>query len=150
MSTRTSRNEQRRADDFEGFVQQLLKALGYIQIEEHPKIGTKRADLLVTSGEGRFFVEAKSPHLMRGTPFDPDHFAQVIQLERDMTCYVKKQFGRLRSLCSFPRSRACNGRSSCRSQRRKLRISLAHGPRCCTSRAAGPGLDGRPESVLIR
>ena len=44
----TSRNEQRRGDDFEAFVQRFLKALGYIQIEKHPKIGTKRADLLVT------------------------------------------------------------------------------------------------------
>ena len=51
MSTSKSRNEQRRADDFEAFVQRFLKALGYILIEKHPKIGTKRADLLVTRGE---------------------------------------------------------------------------------------------------
>ena len=105
MSTRTSRNEQRRADDFEAFVQQFLKALGYIRIEEHPKIGTKRADLLVTSGEGQFFVEAKSPHLMRGTLFDPDHFARVVQFERDTTCNVKKQFRTLHQDCIMTGSR---------------------------------------------
>ena len=99
MSTSKSRNEQGRADDFEGFVERFLKALGYIHIEKHPKIGTKRADLLVTSGEGRFFVEAKSPHLMRGTLFDPDHFARVMQFERDTTWYVKKQLGTLHQNC---------------------------------------------------
>ena len=99
MSTSKSRNEQGRADDFEALVERFLKALGYVHIEKHPKIGTKRADLVVTSGEGRFFVEAKSPHLMRGTLFDPDHFARVMQFERDTTRYVKKQFGTLHQNC---------------------------------------------------
>ena len=99
MSTGRSRDEQRRANDFEGFVQQFLEALGYTQIENHPKIGTKRADLLVTSGEGSFLVEAKSPHLMRGTLFDPDHIARVKQFERDTTSYVKKQFRTLDQNC---------------------------------------------------
>lgn len=99
MSTTKSRNEQRRADDFEAFVQRFLKAFGYTQIKKHPKIGTKRADLLVTSGEGRFFVEAKSPHLMKETLFDPDHSDRVMQFERDTTRYVKKQFRTLHQHC---------------------------------------------------
>lgn len=99
MSTSKSRNEQWRADDFEAFVQRFLKALGYTQIEKHPKIGTKRADLLVTGGEGRFFVEAKSPHLMKETLFDPDHSDRVMQFERDTTSYVKTQFRTLHQDC---------------------------------------------------
>ena len=100
MPMRKSRNEQQRADDFEGLVRRFLKAIGYTQIEKHPKIGTnKRAELLVTTGEGRFFVEAKSPHLMKGTLFDPDHCALVRQFERDVTQYVKKRFGTLYENC---------------------------------------------------
>lgn len=99
MSTSKSRKEQRRAVDFEAFVQRFLKALGYAQIETHPKIGTKRADLLVTGAEGRFFVEAKSPHLMKGTLFDPDHSGRVVRFERDTTGYVRKQFGTLHRNC---------------------------------------------------
>ena len=99
MPTSKSRNEQQRADDFEDLVCRFLKAVDYTQIEKHPKIGTKRADLLVTREEGRFFVEAKSPHLMRGTLFDPDHFARVMQFERDATQYVKKQFETLYQNC---------------------------------------------------
>ena len=38
-------------------------------------------------------MEAKSPHLMKATLFDPDHFARVTQFEEDVTQYVKKQFG---------------------------------------------------------
>ena len=99
MLTSNKRNEQQRADDFEALVCRFLKAVDYTQIENHPKIGTKRADLLVTRGEGRFFVEAKSPHLMRGTLFDPDHFARVMQFERDATQYVKKRFRTLYQNC---------------------------------------------------
>lgn len=99
MGTNKSRNEQRRGDDFEALVQRFLQALGYNQIEEHPKIGTNRADLLVTCGKGSFFVEAKSPHLQRGTLFDPDHFARVMQFEKDTTRYVKKRFGTLHHNC---------------------------------------------------
>ena len=99
MGMRVSRNQQQRADDFEGLVRRFLKSLGYTQIEDEPKIGTNRADLLVTTGEGRFFVEAKSPHLMRGTLFDPDHFALVKLFERDITQYVKKRFGTLYENC---------------------------------------------------
>ena len=60
MTTSRSRNTQQRANDFEALVRRFLKALDYTQIEKHPKIGEKRADLLVTRGAGRFFVEAKS------------------------------------------------------------------------------------------
>ena len=99
MSMSKSRSEQRRADDFEAFVQRFLKALGYIQFEKHPKLGTKRADLLVSDGQGRFFVEAKSPHLMKGTLFDPDHCARVTKFEKDTTSYVKKKLGTLYQNC---------------------------------------------------
>lgn len=99
MSTSKSRDEQQRGDDFEAFVQRFLKALGYIQFEKEPKIGTKKADLLVSGGQGRFFVEAKSPHLMKGTLFDPDHFARVIQFERATTSYVERQLGTLHQNC---------------------------------------------------
>ena len=99
MSTSKRRNEQQRADDFEALVCRFLKAIGYTQIEKHPKIGTKRADLLVTRGEGRFFVESKSPHLMRGTLFDPDHLARVVQFERHTTQHVKRRFGTLYQNC---------------------------------------------------
>ena len=70
MSTRRSRNEQQRGDDFEDLVCRFLKAVDYTQIEKHPKIGTKRADLLVTRGEDRFFVEANVEFrtMRRGRP----------------------------------------------------------------------------------
>ncbi len=70
MSTRRSRNEQQRGDDFEDLVCRFLKAVNYTQIEKHPKIGTKRADLLVTRGEDRFFVEANVEFrtMRRGRP----------------------------------------------------------------------------------
>ena len=99
MSMSKRRNEQQRADDFEALVRRFLKAVGYTQIKKHPKIGRKRADLLVTTGAGRFFVEAKSPHLMRGTLVDPDHFARVMQFERDVARHVKKRFGTLYQNC---------------------------------------------------
>ena len=99
MTTSRSRNTQQRANDFEALVRRFLKALDYTQIEKHPKIGEKRADLLVTRGAGRFFVEAKSPHLMRETLFDPDHFDRVMLFERDVTQYVKKQFRTLYENC---------------------------------------------------
>ena len=99
MATHKRRNEQKRADDFEDLVRRFLKALDYAQIKKHPQIGEKRADLLVSTGEGRFFVEAKSPHLMKDTMFDPDHFALVKLFERDVTQYVKKRFRTLYENC---------------------------------------------------
>ena len=105
MATRKRRNEQKRADYFEDLVRRFLKALDYTQIKKHPKIGEKRADLLVTTGEGRFFVEAKSPHLMKDTLIDPDHFARVMLFERDVTQYVKKRFGTLYENCIMNGSR---------------------------------------------
>ena len=99
MGMKVSRNEQQRADDFEALVGRFLKAVGYTQIEDEPEIGTKRADLLVATGEGRFFVEAKSPHLMKDTLFDPDHFALVTLFEKDVTQYVKKCFPTLYENC---------------------------------------------------
>lgn len=99
MATHKRRNEQKRADDFEDLVRRFLKALDYTQIEDEPEIGTNRADLLVTTGEGRFFVEAKSPHLMRGTLFDPDHFALVKLFEKEVTQYVQKWFPTLYENC---------------------------------------------------
>ena len=99
MPMRKSRSEQQRGDGFKALVCRFLNALGYTQIEDEPEIGTKRADLLVTTGEGRFFVEAKSPHLMKDTLFDPDHFARVTQFEGDITQYVKKRFRTLYENC---------------------------------------------------
>ena len=99
MSTTKRKNEQQRGDDFEDLVRRFLRAVGYTQIEDEPEIGTKRADLLVTRGAGRFFVEAKSPHLMRGTLFDPDHFDRVMHFGKDTTRYVKKRFGTLYENC---------------------------------------------------
>ncbi|MDE2758648.1 MAG: DNA/RNA nuclease SfsA [Acidobacteriota bacterium] len=85
MPMRRSRNEQQRGDGFKALACRFLKALGYSQIEEEPMIGEKRADLLATTREGRFFVEAKSPHLMKDTLFDPEHFDRVKLFERDVT-----------------------------------------------------------------
>ena len=99
MPMRRSRKKQQRGDGFKALVCRFLKALGYPQIEEEPKIGEKRVDLLVTTGEGRFFVEAKSPRLMKDTLFDPKHFDRVKLFERDVTQYVKKQFGTLHENC---------------------------------------------------
>ncbi len=99
MSIHTSRNEQQRADNFEALVRRFLEAVSYNRIKKNPKIGTKKADLLVNRGKGRFFVEAKSPHLMKGTLFDPDHFDRVMQFENDVTRYVKRRFEALYQNC---------------------------------------------------
>ena len=90
---------QKRADDFEDLVRCFLKSVGYTQIKDEPKIGAKKADLLVTRGEARFIVEAKSPDLMRETFRDPDHEAQVMQFERHVTRYVKKRFRTVHKNC---------------------------------------------------
>lgn len=99
MSSSKQRNEQKRGDDFEAIVFRFLNAIGYTRIEKQPEIETKRADLIVTRATGRFIVEAKSPHLMRGTLFDPDHFARVAQFERNTVRYVKKRFQTLYQNC---------------------------------------------------
>lgn len=99
MGTNKRRNEQQRADDFEALVGRFLKAVGYTQIEDEPEIGTKRADFLIATGEGSFFVEAKSPHLMKDTMFDPNHCDRVMQYEKEVTRYVKAQFKQLYENC---------------------------------------------------
>ena len=62
MSRRRSRNEQQPGDDFEDLVCRFLKAVDYTQIEKHPKIGTKRADLLYAYEKPGAGIETLATH----------------------------------------------------------------------------------------
>ena len=92
--------EQKRGKDFEEVVGQFLRDIGYSMIEEQPKIGSGKAEFFVESrgGEG-FFVEAKSPHLMKDTAFDADHIAKVAEFRSRVTRFVKKRYPSVYEKC---------------------------------------------------